>query len=258
MTGCFAQRHVLITGAGSGIGAAIARGFAAGGAKVSLAGRNSEPLSALAASLALCQVVSGFDVTDSGAIEAGVMTARGTFGPIDILVNNAGAVQSGPFGKISLAAWNEALAVNLTGSFSVTQAVLADLQEADAGRVINIASTAGLKAYPYVCAYVAAKHGLIGLTRSLALELARTAVTVNAVCPGYTDTPLLARAVATIAGQTGRSPDAARERLAAANPQNRLITPDEVADVVLWLARKEAGSITGQAIAVAGGEVMAG
>jgi NAD(P)-dependent dehydrogenase (short-subunit alcohol dehydrogenase family) len=258
MTGGFANRHVFITGAGSGIGAAMAERFASAGACLSLAGRSPAPLRALAESLPQAEAIDGFDVTDMSAVAQGVARARLAYGPIEILVNNAGAVQTAPVAALTLADWNAALAVNLTGSFLVTQALLGDLRAASAGRVINIASTAGLKGYPYVAAYVAAKHGLIGLTRSLALELARSAVTVNAVCPGYTDTPLLSRAIATIVDKTGRSSDDAREHLATANPQRRLVTPDEVADAALWLAGPGAASITGQAIVVAGGEVMAG
>ena len=174
------------------------------------------------------------------------------------LVNNAGEAPSAPFVKTDLATWNRVLAVNLSGAYLVTKEIVPDMMEKRAGRVINIASTAGLVGYAYVSAYVAAKHGVIGLTRALALEFARAGITVNAVCPGYTETPMFEQAVANIVAKTKRSADEARATLAASNPQGRVITPLEVADTVLWLASPAARSITGQAIAVAGGEVMVG
>ena len=258
--GLLDDRHVLITGAGTGIGQAIAVACAGSGARVSLVGRRRDPLAALQASLGpdRAHAVADFDVTDPDKVRAGVAAARRAFGAIDVLVNNAGEAPSAPFVKTDLATWNRVLAVNLTGAYLVTKEIVPDMIDKHAGRVINIASTAGLVGYAYVSAYVAAKHGLIGLTRSLALEFARAGITINAVCPGYTETPMFERAVANIVAKTKRGVDEARAALAASNPQGRVVTPEEVGETVLWLASPAARSVTGQAIAVAGGEVMVG
>ena len=229
------DRHVFITGAGTGIGAAIATAWAQAGARVSLAGRRRDPLVALQASLEAGRghAIPGFDVADADKVRAGVAEARSAFGPIDVLVNNAGEAPSAPFTKTDLATWNRVLAVNLTGTYLVTKEIVPDMIAKRVGRVINIASTAGLLGYAYVSAYVAAKHGVIGLTRSLAVEFARAGITVNAVCPGYTETPMFEQAVANIVAKTKRSADEARATLAASNPQGRVITPQEVAGTVL-------------------------
>jgi NAD(P)-dependent dehydrogenase (short-subunit alcohol dehydrogenase family) len=249
-------RHALVTGAGSGIGAAIAHALAAAGARVTLAGRREAPLRGIAEELT---AERSFDVTDRSAVERGLAAARAAFGPVSILVNNAGEAPSASFERTSEDLWSRVLAVDLTGVFTVTQGALADLKAFGKGaRIVNVASTAGLTGYAYVSAYCAAKHGVVGLTRALALELARSGVTVNAVCPGFADTPIVERALGTIAEKTGRSRAEALADFTRANPQGRLVEPAEVADAVLWLALPSASAITGQAVAVAGGEVMAG
>ncbi|WP_439532177.1 SDR family NAD(P)-dependent oxidoreductase [Polymorphobacter sp.] len=247
--------HALITGGGTGIGAAIAQGLAASGHRVTLMGRREGPLAEVAATLPGAQWVTG-DVTDAESVATAFRHARAAHGPISVLVCNAGAVVSARFETQSFDVWRQIMAVNLDGLSHCASAALADLRAAAAGRLVVVASTAGLKGYAYTSAYCAAKHGAIGLVRALALELARTRVTVNAVCPGFTETEIVIEAVAKIQTRTGRSEAEAREELAAFNPQGRLVMPEEVADAVAWLCAPGSGSINGQAIAVAGGEVM--
>ena len=250
-----AGTHAVVTGGGTGIGAAIARALAAEGAKLTLVGRRREPLERVAAG-DFDALVAPADVTDREQIEAVFAFARQAQGPITILVNNAGAAESAPFGKLTAEAWDRTMAVNLDALLHCCQAALPDLLDAEAGRIVTVASTAGLRGYPYSASYVAAKHGAVGLMRALATEFGRTSLTANAVCPGFTDTDMLAGSVEKIRSLTGRSDEDIRADLARYNPQGRLIGADEVANAVVWLCLPESRSITGQAIAVAGGEVM--
>jgi NAD(P)-dependent dehydrogenase (short-subunit alcohol dehydrogenase family) len=251
--GTLAGRHALVTGGGTGIGAAIARSLAGEAAKVTICGRRSEPLRAIAAAAANIRAAIA-DVTDEAAMTKLHETAEAAGEPFDIVVANAGAAESAPAHKTSLELWNATLAVNLTGAFLSVKPALAAMRARGFGRIVFIASTAGLKGYPYVAPYVAAKHGVIGLMRALAVETAAAGITVNAVCPGFAETGMLAASVDRIAATTRRSAAETRATLAAGNPQGRFITPEEVADAVLWLCGDTAGSVTGQAISVSGGE----
>jgi NAD(P)-dependent dehydrogenase (short-subunit alcohol dehydrogenase family) len=250
-----AGTHALVTGGGTGIGAAIARALAAEGAKLTLVGRRREPLE-LVASGDFDALVAPADVTDRQQVEAAFALARDAQGPITILINNAGAAESAPFAKVSIEAWRRTMAVNLDALLHCCQAAMPDLLAAEAGRIVTIASTAGLKGYPYSAPYVAAKHGAVGLTRALATELGKTNLTANAVCPGFTETEMLAGSVEKVRSLTGRTEEDIRADLARYNPQGRLVSPGEVANAVVWLCLPESRSINGQAIAVAGGEVM--
>ena len=256
--GKLAGRHALVTGGGRGIGAAIARALLAQGAKVTITGRSSEALAATVAELSALGEIDcvAMDVASAASVAQAFAAAQARFGPVAVLVNNAGQAASAPFLKTSEEVWQQMLAVNLTGTWHCIGAALPAMLEAGWGRIVNVASTAGLTGYGYVSAYCAAKHGVVGLTRSLALEVAAKGVTVNAVCPGYTETDIVRDAVANIVAKTGRSEQEARAELAAGNPQKRLVQPDEVANAVAWLCMPGASAMNGQSVAVAGGEVM--
>lgn len=248
------SHHAVITGGGTGIGAAIARALHAAGARVTLMGRRREPLDAVAAGLPEAAAIT-MDVTDEASVEAAMAEARAR-SPISILVNNAGGAETAPLSKTSTALWQQMIAVNLTGAFLCTRAVLGEVSAAQDGRIITIASTSGLKGYAYTGAYAAAKHGVIGMTRTLAFELAQTSATANAVCPGFADTELVQRSLDNVTRKTGMTREAALAEFIRDNPQKRLIRPEEVAAAVLWLCDPMSGSVNGQAIAIAGGEAM--
>ena len=249
-------RHALVTGGGQGIGAAVARALVAQGLRVTVLGRRIDVVTALAQTDPDHLHAVAADVADAAQVAAAMASARARFGRIDVLVNNAGQAVSAPFLKMDAALWQQMLDVNLTGTLVCMQAVLPDMLEAGWGRIVNVASTAGQVGYAYVAAYCAAKHGVIGLTRSVALEMATKGITVNAVCPGYTETDIVRDSIARVMAKTGRSAEQARAEFVKSNPQGRLVQPEEVADAVAWLCSAGAGAVTGQAISVSGGEVM--
>jgi 3-hydroxybutyrate dehydrogenase len=253
MSGLPRSAHALVTGGSRGIGREIARTLKSAGATVTIVGRNAVTLEAAIAD-GFADHIAVADVADQAALNAAIADAAARQ-PIDILIANAGAAESAPFMKSDAALFRRMIDVNVMGAVHAAQAVLPAMKGRPYGRIVMVASTAGLKGYPYVSAYVAAKHAVVGLMRSLALELASTNVTANAVCPGFTDTDLVAGSIDTIMSKTGRSREQAAAELAKHNPQGRLVTPQEVADTVLWLCGTGAGAVTGQAIAVAGGEV---
>jgi NAD(P)-dependent dehydrogenase (short-subunit alcohol dehydrogenase family) len=257
ITAALSGRHALVTGASRGIGAAIAAALAAEGARVSLIGRDAARLDRMATELGgpdrAAPVVA--DVTDAASVRQAFATARERLGPVHILVNNAGQAASAKFTDTDEALWHRIIAVNLTGTYLCTREAVADMLQSGFGRIVNIASVAGLRGAAYISAYAASKHAVIGLTRSLALEYATRNITVNAICPGYTDTDMVRQAISNIRAKTGRSESEAMAAITATNPQKRLIAPAEVSHAVLWLCRPGTESVTGQSLVIAGGEV---
>jgi len=243
--------HALITGGGTGIGAATARHLSAAGAKITVTGRRREPLEAIAGEVG--GAIAQCDVTDRAAIERAFDEARAANGPINILVVNAGTAESAPFHKMTRDSWNRIIATNLTGAFDCAQAALPDLLASNNGRLVFIASVASLRGIPYAAHYGASKHGLLGLSRSLAAEYARSTMTVNAVCPGYVDTPMTDQSVARVVEKTGRSDDDARAAITQMNASGRLVDPDGVATLVLTLCLPQSRDINGAALTIDGG-----
>jgi len=251
-----AGKHAVVTGASRGIGAAIAEALATEGMRLSLWARDA---TALAATVAACGAeraqACAVDVTDPAQVDAAIASARARFGAVQVLVNNAGQAASAKFTDTDPELWRRIIGVNLTGTYLCTRAAVPDMLQQGFGRIVNIASIAGLRGGAYLSAYVSSKHAVVGFTRALALEYAARNITVNAVCPGYVDTDIVKDAVANISRKTGRSSAEALATLVATNPQGRLVSTAEVAQAVVWLCRPGSESVNGQSLVLAGGEV---
>lgn len=247
----------VVTGGGRGIGAACARRLAAAGAKVAVCARSEDQVAAVADAIGRGAAAIACDVTDPDSVAAMAEAAERLLGPVDILVNNAGAAHSAPLVKETLADWSRMLAVNATGTFLCTRELLPGMIARKWGRVVNVASVSGLQGARYVASYTAAKHAVIGLTRCVAAEAAEHGVTVNAVCPGYADTPMTEESVARIMARTGLPREGAMEAILRTTPQRRLITPEEVAAAVVQLCGGDARGINGHSIVIDGGALLA-
>jgi len=251
-----ANQHALVTGGGRGIGIEITQQLIVQGAKVTILGRDQESLEKLVQLYPKSCFAVSTDITDEQSVKNAFALAKKHFGPIQILVNNAGQAESAPFMKTDVAMMQRMLNVNLIGTMLCIQAALPEMIEQQWGRIVNIASTAGITGYAYVSAYCAAKHAVVGMTRALALELSQKGVTVNAICPGFTESDILKNSIANVMQKTGRSEADIRKEFAANNPQGRIIQPIEIANTVLWLCAKNSGSIHGQTIPISGGEIL--
>ena len=249
-----AGKHALVTGGSRGIGLAIARSLRDQGAHVTITGRSQETLQKASKLLDRCGWFLA-DVAKRESVSTSFNAARDAFGPIHILVNNAGQAASAPFLKTDEKLWRQLMSVNLDGAFHCSQAALPDMLAAGWGRIVNVSSIAGLVGQPYITAYCASKHALVGLTRALAAEVAAKGITVNAVCPGYTESDMVTSAISNIVTKTGRTPGQALEELVGRNPLKRLIKPEEVANAVTWLCLPGSEAINGQSIVISGGEV---
>lgn len=248
MSGALSGKSAFVTGGGSGVGAVIAQMLAGAGASVTICGRRAEALQTVATTHPGIRTVVA-DITDEAAISTAIAAASP-----DIVIANAGASASAPFVRTELADFEQMMRVNLTGTFLTLREGARAMREKPWGRLIAIASTAGIKGYPYVAPYAAAKHGVLGMVKSVALELVRKGITANAICPGFLDTEMTTRSIANIVEKTGRTPEEARASLKATNPMHRLVPPEDVARAVLWLCAEGSDMVTGQAISVSGGE----